>query len=213
MQTLLRLPFLFWILAAPAVYGQENNNWQQALEQQLQVLESAEPAAWPPRIDTLTMLAQAHPDEWLLQYYAGWAATQLSFKSGKKEAESLCREAEPFVKKALQLQPGNTETLALMGYWLSAKINAAPSRGASLGAQSRNYAEKAIAADSTNPRAWLVKALNIYYTPAIFGGGKQRAKPTVDITAARFAAFKPENALAPNWGQQIFDVLMASYRQ
>lgn len=212
MKILLRLHFLFWILVVPAVYGQENGSWQQALEQQLQVLDTAAPEAWPSGIDTLTALAGAHPDEWLLQYYAGWAATQLSFKSDKKEAEALCRKAEPFVKKALQMQPGNTETLALMGYWLSAKINATPSRGASLGAQSRSYAEKAIVADSTNPRAWLVKALNIYYTPAIFGGGKQRAKPTVDITAARFAAFKPGNALAPNWGQQIFDVLMASYR-
>lgn len=212
MKILLRLHFLLWILVAPAVYGQENGSWQQALEQQLQVLDTAAPEAWPSGIDTLTALAGAHPDEWLLQYYAGWAATQLSFKSDKKEAEALCRKAEPFVKKALQMQPGNTETLALMGYWLSAKINATPSRGASLGAQSRSYAEKAIVADSTNPRAWLVKALNIYYTPAIFGGGKQRAKPTVDITAARFAAFKPGNALAPNWGQQIFDVLMASYR-
>ncbi len=29
MKILLRLHFLFWILAAPAVYGQENGNWQQ----------------------------------------------------------------------------------------------------------------------------------------------------------------------------------------
>ncbi|SEW53683.1 hypothetical protein SAMN04488122_5628 [Chitinophaga arvensicola] len=194
------------------VYGQEKDGWQTDLRQQIMVLETAAPAQWPPRIDTLMALANAHPEEWLLQYYAGWAATQLSFKSDKTAAEALCKKAEPFVKKALEMQPGNTETLTLMGYWLSARINAAPSRGASLGGESRSYAEKAIAADSTNPRAWLIKALNIYYTPAIFGGGKKRAKSTVDIVAEKFAAFKPDNALAPRWGQQIFDALLASYR-
>ncbi|MGF6850081.1 hypothetical protein QFZ51_005316 [Chitinophaga sp. W3I9] len=212
MKTLLCILLPLGVLISSVAYGQENGNWQNVLEQQLQVLATAAPEDWPPRIDTLTALAEAHPEEWLLQYYAGWSATQLSFKSDKAAADALCERAGPFVKKALSMQPGNTETLTLMGYWLSARINATPSRGVSLGGQSRSYAEKAIAADSSNPRAWLVKALNIYYTPAIFGGGKQRAKPTVDIVAAKFAAFRPDNALAPNWGQQIFDALMASYQ-
>jgi len=186
--------------------------WPDSLQQQLHALETASPGDWPPHIDTLMLLAAVHPEEWLLQYYAGWAATQLSFKSDKTVADALCNKAAPFVKKALAMQPGNTETLTLMGYWLSAKINAAPSRGASLGGESRNYAEKAIQADSTNPRAWLIKALNIYYTPAIFGGGKKRAKSIVDITAEKFAAFKPATQLSPNWGRQIFDALLASYR-
>lgn len=200
------------MLMTTAVSGQTDSGWTRTLQQELKVLETAAPADWRPHVDTLLSMATAHPNEWLLQYYAGWSATQLSFKSDKTTAEALCDKAGPFVKKALQMQPGNTETLALMGYWLSARINAAPSRGAALGGESRSYAEKAILADSANPRAWLIKALNIYYTPAIFGGGKKRAKSTVDIAAAKFAAFKPANDLAPNWGGQIFETLMASYQ-
>lgn len=188
------------------------NSWQSTLQTQLEQMEKASPENWPPHVKTLETLATQNPNEWLLQYYAGWAATQLSFRTSKSDAELLCDQAEPFVKKALELQPDNTETLTLMGYWLSARINAVPTRGASLGSESRKYAEKGIAANPNNPRAWLVKALNIYYTPKIFGGGKQKAKSTVEQAGDKFAQFKPSNSLAPNWGQQIYDMLSANYK-
>ncbi|MBC9911657.1 hypothetical protein [Chitinophaga varians] len=210
------LLLLFWVMTAgltPSLFAQDSvRSWQPVLQAQLQALEKIQPAQWAPHTDTLAQLANAHPQEWLLQYYAGWAYTQLSFKAEKKIAEQYCEKAAPFVKRALGLQPGHTETLTLMGYWLSARINAVPSRGASLGAESRQYAEKAIDADPSNPRASLVKALNIYYTPAIFGGGKKRARPTVVETGEKFARFIPADALAPNWGKNIYDVLNASYQ-
>lgn len=199
-------------LTSPLFAQDSTHSWQPVLQAQLQALEKIQPAQWTPHADTLAQLANAHPREWLLQYYAGWAYTQLSFKTGKKTAEQYCEKAAPFVKKALELQPRHTETLTLMGYWLSARINAVPSRGASLGAESREYAEKAIDADPSNPRASLVKALNIYYTPAIFGGGKKRARSTVVETGEKFARFTPADALAPNWGKNIYDVLNASYQ-
>ncbi|QJB39265.1 hypothetical protein HF324_15920 [Chitinophaga oryzae] len=190
----------------------QDSSWQATLQGQLQVLEKSAPPQWPAHADTLAQLAGAYPQVWLLQYYAGWAYTQLSFKAEKKKAEEYCDKAAPFVKKALEMQPHHTETLTLMGYWLSARINAVPSRGASLGAESRQYAEKAIDADPANPRASLVKALNIYYTPAIFGGGKKRARSTVVETGEKFSRFTPADALSPNWGKNIYDVLNASYQ-
>jgi hypothetical protein len=56
-----------------------------------------------------------------------------------------------------------------------------------------------------------VKALNIYYTPAIFGGGKKRARSAVEETGEKFARFTPADALAPNWGKNIYDALKATY--
>ncbi len=211
-----RLLLLFWVMTAwwsSALFAQDSmRSWQTVLQAQLQALEKVPPPQWPAYTDTLAELARTHPQEWLLQYYAGWSYTQLSFKAEKKKAEQYSEQAAPFVKKALELQPHHTETLTLMGYWLSARINAVPSRGASLGSESRQYAEKAIDADPSNPRASLVKALNIYYTPAIFGGGKKRARPTVVETGEKFARFTPADALAPNWGRNIYDVLNASYQ-
>ncbi|NSL91044.1 hypothetical protein ECE50_029750 [Chitinophaga sp. Mgbs1] len=206
------LLFLSFLLTYRPVAAATEEPWQPLLKAQLQALEKATPSAWAPHVDTLAKLAGQYPDIWLLQYYAGWAYTQLSFKTPKKMSEVLCNQAEPFVRKALALQPGNTETLTLMGYWLSARINAVPSRGAALGAESRDYAQKAISADSSNPRAFLIKALNIYYTPAIFGGGKKRARAVVEETGAKFAAFTPADEFSPAWGKNIYEVLQASYK-
>lgn len=178
--------------------------WQESLKQEIRQLEAtADFNTWQQGADKLAKLTEAHPEEWLLQYYTGWAYTQSSFKAPKGQAEPSTEKAEPYVKKALDMEPKNTETLTLMAYWLSARINANNSRGVSLGPDSRNYSDQAIAADSANPRAYLMKALVIYHTPALFGGGKKKAVPVMEEAAQRFAEFKPKDELAPRWGNEI----------
>lgn len=187
--------------------------WQQPLQKVLTQLDTAKTyGTWQGNITELETLTKAHPNEFLLQYYTGWACTQSSFQAPKGQAEPLTDKAEPYVKKALDLQPNNTEALTLMAYWLSARINASPTRGATLGPDSKEYSDKAIAADSSNPRAYLMKALVVYHTPALFGGGKKKAASLVATTGQRFAAFKPDNALAPHWGNDIYEQLAADYK-
>lgn len=189
------------------------DSWRQPLQKVLSQLDTAKTfGTWQSNIDALEALAKAHPSEFLLQYYTGWAYTQSSFQAPKGQAEPLTDKAESYVKKALDMQPKNTEALTLMAYWLSARINASPTRGAALGPDSKEYSDKAIVADSTNPRAYLLKALVVYHTPALFGGGKKKAAPLVAEAGQRFAAFKPDNALAPHWGNDIYKQLAADYK-
>jgi hypothetical protein len=198
---------LLTILTGFASFSQD---WQQPLQTELTKLDTCKNIhVWKQSIAKLESLTKANPDEWLLQYYTGWAYTQPSFQA---EAEELSDKAAPFVKKALELQPSNTETLTLMAYWLSARINASKARGVTLGGESRSYAQKAIEADSSNPRAYLIKALVTFYTPAVFGGGKKKAEPIVQETTQRFAAFKPKSALDPHWGNDICQQLAAEYK-
>ncbi|GAA3926685.1 hypothetical protein GO495_04845 [Chitinophaga oryziterrae] len=203
------IPLLF---VSFSCFGQDTG-WQQSLKTELYKLDTSKNFdVWKQSIEKLESLTKAHPEEWLLQYYTGWAYTQPSFQAPPGESEPLTDKAEPYVRKALALQPDNTETLTLMAYWLSARINASPIRGVTLGSDSRSYANKAIAADSANPRAYLVKALVIYHTPAVFGGGKKRAEPIVQETTQRFAAFKPKTAIDPHWGSEICQHLAAEYK-
>ncbi len=62
--------------------------------------------------------------------------------------------------------------------------------------------DKAITLNPDNPRPYLVKGQNVFYTPAAFGGGKDVAKPLLEKAAAKFATFKPENEIAPDWGKE-----------
>jgi hypothetical protein len=203
---------LLLVLLTTGLIARGQADWKDTLKGELELLEkTTDFAAWQQGAERIALLATAHPEEWLLQYYTGWAYTQSSFRAAKGQAEPSTEKAEPYVKKALDLQPGNTETLALMAYWLSARINANNSRGLSLGPDSRNYSDKAIAADSANPRAYLMKALVIYHTPALFGGGKKKAAPLVEEAGQRFAEFKPKNDLEPHWGNEIFRELQKEF--
>lgn len=196
------------VLLTTGFIAQGQTDWKQSLKAELEQLDkTTDFAAWQQSAEKIGSLAAVHPDEWLLQYYTGWVYTQSSFRAPKGEAEPSTEKAEPYVKKALDMQPANTETLALMAYWLSSRINANNSRGISLGPDSRNYSDKAIAADSSNPRAYLMKALVIYHTPSLFGGGKKKAAPIVEEAGQRFAEFKPKNELEPHWGNEIFKEL------
>ncbi|PSL32076.1 tetratricopeptide repeat protein [Chitinophaga ginsengisoli] len=187
---------------------QGQTNWEQSLKEELAQLDkTTDFTIWQQGAEKIGNLAAAHPEEWLLQYYTGWAYTQSSFRAPDGEADPSTEKAEPYVKKALALQPDNTETLTLMAYWLSARINAKSSRGMSLGPDSRNYSDKAIKADSANPRAYLMKALVVYHTPVLFGGGKKKAAPIVEEAGQRFADFKLKDELEPHWGNDIFKEL------
>ncbi len=205
---------LLLVLLTTGLIVKGQTDWKDTLKGELEQLNTTTDfTVWQQGAEKIGQLATAHPEEWLLQYYTGWAYTQSSFKAPKGQAEPSTDKAEPYVKKALDLQPGNTETLTLMAYWLSARINANNSRGISLGPDSRNYSDKAIAADSANPRAYLMKALVIYHTPALFGGGKKKAAPIVEEAGQRFAEFKPKNELEPHWGDEIFRELEKEFEK
>lgn len=202
---------IFLLFTGSSLFAQ--TDWQETLRTELKKLDTAKTfSSWQKSITILESLARAHPEEWLLQYYTGWAYTQSSFQAPKGQAEPTTESAGPYVRKALELQPDNTETLTLMAYWLSARINASPTRGIKLGPDSKEYSDRGIAADSTNPRAYLVKALVVYHTPAVFGGGKKKAAPLVEAAGQRFAEFKPKTVLDPHWGNDIYKHLEDEYK-
>ncbi|RAJ08430.1 hypothetical protein LX64_01081 [Chitinophaga skermanii] len=189
------------------------DEWKTSLQQQLKILEtSTSLPQWEKSSALLKQLADQHPGEWLLQYYAGWSYTQMVFQAPDDKASSYCKTAEPYVEKALALQPTNTETLTLKAYWLSARIKVEPTSSVKNGPESKKYSEKAIEADPSNPRAYLLKALVVYHTPGIFGGGKKKAHPIFEEAQQKFAAFKPKSALHPTWGLAILQESMKSYQ-
>ena len=51
-----------------------------------------------------------------------------------------------------------------------------------------------------NPRAYMLKAQMVYYTPAQFGGEPEKACPEVQEANAKFTNFKPFLSFAPTWG-------------
>lgn len=69
----------------------------------------------------------------------------------------------------------------------------------------------AIEIDKNNPRAWFLKAMNTYYTPAMFGGGKEKACPLFQKASGLFAGQNKEAKIG--WGAEINSQMLKSCGQ
>jgi tetratricopeptide (TPR) repeat protein len=75
-----------------------------------------------------------------------------------------------------------------------------PLTGMRLGPRSSALMEEAADAGPRNPRVWLVKGINAMYTPAMWGGGLDKARSHLQRAQELFANDGPAAPL-PAWGE------------
>ena len=77
------------------------------------------------------------------------------------------------------------------------------SRGRKYGTIANQFYKTAEKLDSlSNPRPLYLGGQGLFYTPKMFGGGKERAKPVLALSVVKYATFKPASDIAPHWGQK-----------
>jgi hypothetical protein len=77
------------------------------------------------------------------------------------------------------------------------------------GAVIQTELEKAKSQDPSNPRPYYIQGNNLRNTPEQFGGGCSTAKPLLDQALQKYETFKPASAIAPNWGKERTQQLLA----
>jgi hypothetical protein len=153
----------------------------------------------------LERAATVAPADWLPRYYQAYALLINVFQS--KEAgdakDATLDQAEAALAKARQLKGDESELLTLQAYIYQARLGISPMlRSMKYSRMVTETVAQAKALNPNNPRPYLVGANNVYFTPSMFGGGAEAAKPLYEEAKAKFAAFKPANALVPNWGER-----------
>ena len=146
------------------------------------------------------------PADWLPRYYQSYALLINVFQSkedGDVRDKTLDR-AEAALAQARKLRGDESELLTLQAYIYQARLGISPMmRAMKYSAMVRETVAQAKQLNPDNPRACLVEANNVYYTPSIFGGGADAAKPLYEAAKLKYAAAaKPTNALLPNWGER-----------
>jgi len=169
------------------------------------VSENKEPnqAEWQALANRFERIATAEPKEWLPRYYATYAYSTLAF-FGKNitEKDQMVDKAEALLKEAFAIAGENSELMLLDAQVHQARMLADPqSRYQSEGPLFEASLKKAEALGPDNPRVYLMKGSNLYYTPEQFGGGKKVAKPILEKAVEKFATFRAAGLLFPNWGQ------------
>jgi hypothetical protein len=108
-----------------------------------------------------------------------------------------------YLNKADSMKPNNSEIYALKSQVAGARISVNPmTRGQKYGTESAVLREKAKELDPTNPRPHYLEGTALFYTPAMFGGGKDKAKPAFEKSLKLFETFKPSSSLMPSWGKR-----------
>ena len=169
-----------------------------------QVMSTGDAAELKALAAKLERAATVAPADWLPRYYQAYALLINVFQS--KEAadakDATLDQAEAALATARQLKGDESELLTLQAYIYQARLGISPmQRAQKYSAMVSETVGQAKALNPANPRPYLVEANNVYYTPAMFGGGAEPAKPLYEEAKAKFAAFKPASALAPSWGQ------------
>jgi hypothetical protein len=153
----------------------------------------------------LERAATVAPADWLPRYYQAYALLINVFQS--KEAgdakDATLDQAEAALAKARQLKGDESELLTLQAYIYQARLGVSPMlRSMKYSRLVTETVAQAQKANPANPRPYLVEANNVYYTPSMYGGGAEAAKPLYEEAKAKYAAFKPANALVPTWGER-----------
>ncbi len=147
-------------------------------------------------------ITSAEKTEWLPCYYAAYCYVNMTYSTKGDAIDTYCDKADKFIHVADSISPNNSEIYTLRAQIASARISVNPmSRGQKYGTMSGEFREKAKELDKTNPRPYYLEGTAYFYTPPMFGGGKDKAKPVFEKAATMYEAFKPASSIAPNWGK------------
>jgi hypothetical protein len=169
-----------------------------------QVMNTGDAAELKGLAAKLERAAAVAPADWLPRYYQAYALVISVFQSQEDgdAKDKLLDQAEAALAQARQRKGDESELLTLQAYIYQARLGVSPMlRSMKYSRMVTEAIAKAKALNPANPRPYLVGANNVYYTPSMFGGGAEPAKPLYEEAKAKYAAFRPTSPLAPNWGQ------------
>lgn len=121
----------------------------------------------------------------------------------KKAARRYVENALNALDDALKLQPGDAESLALLGTLTGIKIFLSPLQAPVLGPRVMSSIKAALSVDSTSPRVYYLAGVSYYNTPVLMGGGVDKGLPFL-LKAEKLyrrEAAHPVRPESPRWGR------------
>ncbi|TXK52829.1 hypothetical protein FVR03_00190 [Pontibacter qinzhouensis] len=201
----------FTFLTTPGTQAQ-NGNHEAAIAKNLQAMQAANTLEETQQVaNAFERIANTEQKEWLPLYYASMNYILLGTKEkeGSKKDKYLDK-GQQHLDKALKLAPKESELFALQGWLHQTRIQVSPMmRGMKYSSLASEALENAKKLNPNNPRAYYLLGANLFYTPKMFGGGADAARPVLEQAKAKFEQqSKPATAIAPGWGlKQTLDLL------
>jgi hypothetical protein len=148
-------------------------------------------------------VARQYPGQWLLFYYTGLSYIQASLHAlASNVKDDLISKAQPYIDKAFQLRPAETEIYILQAFLYQSRLMVnRETRSVSYAQKADASLKKALASDPSNPRIYFLMGCNVFYTPEMAGGGPGKALPIFTKAKTKFAGFTAPSPYMPHWGE------------
>jgi tetratricopeptide (TPR) repeat protein len=145
----------------------------------------------------------AGADEPMVRYMLAYVAFRTVNLPDVPDAErtDLLNDAVSQLQQVVKRNPKDAEAHALLGSLYGLQIAQSPIvRGMTLGPRASGALDRAAEIAAENPRVLLLQGVSAYNTPAMFGGGVEKAERLLRRSLERFAV-EPANKPWPDWGQ------------
>lgn len=148
-----------------------------------------------------------HSDhDWLIYYYialADYRLTSFHFSQQQKDnAKPFIEDGIEKLKKSIELNDEFAEAHSLLSSLYGNKIALNPLLGMTLGIKSGNEMSTAKKLEPENPRTHLIAGQSAYFTPRLFGGGKDKAATAFSNAIECYENYQLQNPLYPDWGRE-----------
>lgn len=209
-----KLKYLF--IFFPLILSAQDDRYLSGMKKGLALIDSAKSS------DDFIMagnfferIALAEKKYWLPYYYASYSYNLAGILGKEKDLkDSYYDKALSWLDSCQKLNPDSSEILCLKGYITLMKISINPmSRGRKLGPEGAKLLDEAKHIKPSNPRPYFVHGQNTFYTPAMFGGGKDKALPLLESAIENYKTFVPESEIHPNWGKQRAEFLIGECKK
>lgn len=156
--------------------------------------------------DDFVRIGSKEQKEWLPYYYAAYSALQkgrLEMRNGiTKDLDYYAGLGEKFAMVAESMNPSaENQILLKMSYTLRMLVNP-QERYMTYGKKAADALAKAEKMDPKNPRITLLKAEDTYFTPAQFGGSKEKGLALFQKALEQYKTYKTTSSISPNWGKE-----------
>jgi tetratricopeptide (TPR) repeat protein len=152
---------------------------------------------------TLLPLVQDQQVSALALYYLGYIDFRMATIHPGMDKDSIVTYFERGIESLRSATEKNAkcaEAYALLGSCYGQKIRYYPLAGIILGPKSGAAFSTALALEPENPRVVLLDAISTYYTPALFGGSKEKGLQGFRKAAVLFDRWRSPDSLQPDWG-------------
>lgn len=161
-------------------------------------------------------IATAEEKEWLPRYYAAYCYTLMGLSgSSLDEKDKFLDKADVLLRESETLagQPSD-EILIMKAYSAQIRLAAdAMNRWQKYGELFAQNIAAAKAVNIENPRIYYLEGVSLLFTPEEYGGGKKVARPLLEKSVSKFSAFKPQSAIAPQWGKMEAEWMLSQTNQ